>query len=342
MSDGLRVRGLEIDYRAGRALRAIDGVDLDVAPGETVGLVGESGCGKSTLARSLIGMLARNGERVGGTIAWNGRELTTLAERELAGVRWSEIAMVPQSSMNSLNPVYRVGDQIEEILRVHGTSGRRGRRAAFDARAIELCGLVGIDPARLRSYPHQLSGGMRQRFVLAMALALRPGLVIADEPTTGLDVIVQDRILRRIAELQELEGFAMILVTHDIGAVAETCRRVVVMYAGKVVEVGPVRQVFSTPGHPYTMGLKNAFPDLRRRAPLVSIPGHPPPLERMPEGCRFAARCPFATAECTATAPPLRAIAPGQLVACHHADRAAELRARSQDEETWWAPEAVA
>jgi oligopeptide/dipeptide ABC transporter ATP-binding protein len=342
MSDGLRVRGLQIDYHAERPLRAIDGVDLDVAPGETVGLVGESGCGKSTLARSLIGMLARNGERVGGSIEWNGRELTTLSARELAAVRWREIALVPQSSMNSLNPVYRVGDQIEEIMRVRGTNGRRGRRAAADARAVELCELVGIDPARLRSYPHQLSGGMRQRFVLAMALALRPGLVIADEPTTGLDVIVQDRILRRIAQLQEQEGFAMILVTHDIGAVAETCRRVVVMYAGKVVEVGPVRQVFAAPGHPYTMGLKNAFPDLRRRTPLVSIPGHPPSLERMPQGCRFASRCPFATAECTQTEPPLRPIGPGQIVACHHADRAAELRERSQDEETWWAPEAVA
>ena len=342
MTDGLRVRGLAVDYRAERALRAIDGVDLDVAPGETVGLVGESGCGKSTLARSLIGMLARNGERVAGTIAWNGRELTTLSERELAAVRWREIAIVPQSSMNSLNPVYRVGDQIAEIMRVHGSNGRRGRRAAADARAVELCELVGIDPARLRSYPHQLSGGMRQRFVLAMALALRPGLVIADEPTTGLDVIVQDRILRRIAKLQEQEGFAMILVTHDIGAVAETCRRVVVMYAGKIVEVGPVDRVFGVPAHPYTMGLKNAFPDLRRRTPLVSIPGHPPALDRMPSGCRFAARCPFATTVCETAAPPLRPIAPGQHVACHHADRAPELRERAQSEETWWAPEAVA
>jgi oligopeptide/dipeptide ABC transporter ATP-binding protein len=342
MTAGLRVRGLQIDYHAERALRAIDGVDLDVAPGETVGLVGESGCGKSTLARALVGMLARNGDRSGGSITWNDRELTTLSERELAAVRWREIAIVPQSSMNSLNPVYRVGDQIEEILRVHGTAGRRGRRAATDARATELCELVGIDPARLRSYPHQLSGGMRQRFVLAMALALRPGLVIADEPTTGLDVIVQDRILRRITQLQEQEGFAMILVTHDIGAVAETCRRVVVMYAGKIVEAGPVREVFGAPGHPYTMGLKKAFPDLRRRAPLVSIPGHPPSLQQMPEGCRFAARCPFATAECTELAPPLRPIAADHVVACHHADRGAELRKRSQDEETWWAPEAVA
>jgi oligopeptide/dipeptide ABC transporter ATP-binding protein len=183
---------------------------------------------------------------------------------------------------------------------------------------------------------------MRQRFVLAMALALRPGLVIADEPTTGLDVIVQDRILRRIGKLQEQEGFAMVLVTHDIGAVAETCRRVVVMYAGKIVEVGPVRQVFSSPTHPYTMGLKNAFPELRRRRRLVSIPGHPPPLDRMPEGCRFAARCPFATAECATVVPPLRAVAGDQFVACHHADRAAELRALAQSEETWWAPEAVA
>ena len=341
MTDGLRIRGLQIDYHGDRPLRAVDGVDLDVAPGETVGLVGESGCGKSTLARSLIAMLARNGVRAGGSITWNGRELTTLSERELTAIRWREIAMVPQSSMNSLNPVYRVGDQIAEILRVHGTNGRRGRRGAADARAIELCELVGIDPARLRSYPHQLSGGMRQRFVLAMALALRPGLVIADEPTTGLDVIVQDRILRRIAKLQEVEGFAMILVTHDIGAVAETCRRVAVMYAGKIVEVGPVREVFAAPGHPYTMGLKNAFPDLRRRTPLVSIPGHPPSLERMPAGCRFAARCPFATDECETVVPPLLPIAPDQRVACHYADRAPELRERAQSEETWWAPEAV-
>jgi oligopeptide/dipeptide ABC transporter ATP-binding protein len=233
--------------------------------------------------------------------------------------------------MNSLDPVYRLRDQIVEAIRTHDKTSVSAARE----RAVHLAKLVGIDPQRLMDYPHQLSGGMKQRMVIAMALALNPRLIVADEPTTALDVIIQDRILEQVVQLQREFKFSMVYISHDIAVIAETCQRVAVMYAGQIVEQGPIGQVLKQPAHPYTMGLRNAFPDIRRPKALISIPGHPPTLAPPPGGCRFAPRCPFATPLCREQAPPLVPVGEGQLAACHYVDQAPAMRQAAQQAETW-------
>jgi peptide/nickel transport system ATP-binding protein len=332
----LSIRNLSIAYQVGRhEVTAVDRASFDLGAGSILGLVGESGCGKTTLARSLTRVLSDNARIAGGQALFMGRDLMALSDRQMNTHRWRDIAFIPQSAMNSLDPVYTVGSQLAEVLT------RRGGLTRGDARkrSEELFEWVGIEANRLGDYPHQFSGGMRQRVAIALALALNPKLVIADEPVTALDVIVQRQILDQLKELQSRLGISVILVTHDISVVAYVCDRVVVMYAGRVAEAGPMAATLTEPGHPYTMGLRNAFPDLAGAAGVLTpIEGAPPNLMRPPPGCRFAPRCPFAESRCTATDPDPMDIGGGHIVACHRWAEAGALRARSGHPDTWMAP----
>ncbi|HVL34708.1 MAG TPA: ABC transporter ATP-binding protein [Burkholderiales bacterium] len=299
-------------------VRAVDGVSLRLARGETLGVVGESGCGKSVAALSILRLVPPPGRIVGGAIRFEGRDLLACSAAEMRALRGNQISMIFQEPMTSLNPVLTVGRQIAETLTLHqGLSGTAAR-----ARAIEMLRLVRIpEPERrIAQYPHQLSGGMRQRVMIAMALACNPKVLIADEPTTALDVTIQAQILELIGELKEKLGTAVILITHDLGVVAETAQRVVVLYAGRRVEEAPVEALFAAPRHPYTRGLMAAIPHLHQAAHgrLAEIPGMVPSLVDPPAGCRFAARCTLAAARCRAEAPPLEEVAPGHAVACWH------------------------
>jgi oligopeptide/dipeptide ABC transporter ATP-binding protein len=302
----LVVEDLRTDIRRRRStVHAVDGVSFSVAAGETFGLVGESGCGKTTIGLALLGLLPTGGRVVGGSIALAGRELTGLGENELRRVRGNSIGIVFQDPLTSLNPTMTVGRQVSEPLRIHRDASPRVARA----RALELLELVGLpSPARqLDRYPHQLSGGMRQRVSLATALACDPAVLVADEPTTALDVTTQDQILELLARLKRELGMAVLLVTHDLGVVAGQADRVLVMYAGKLVEAGSTDEIFYETRHRYTEALLRSIPRLEtsRNEPLFSIQGQPPDLARPPQGCRFAARCRHATAECVARTPPL-------------------------------------
>jgi len=329
----LSIENLQLEYRGrGGATYAVGGATFDVPRGEMVGLVGESGCGKTTVARAITGVLPANAHVTGGSMRFEDRDLLATGRAGWNALRWREIAFIPQSAMNSLDPVYRVGTQIKEVLRDRG--GVRGSEA--EDRVAALFRMVGLDPGRARDYPHQFSGGMRQRAAIALALALNPKLVIADEPVTALDVIVQRQVLDTFRELQERLNISVILVTHDISVVAYACDRVVVMYAGKVVEAGPVRTVLEEPAHPYTMGLTNAFPDLGRAGgTLVPIAGSPPDLRRPPAACRFAPRCPFADERGRTAEPALLEIAPDHAAACWRVGDAAALREQAREEATW-------
>jgi peptide/nickel transport system ATP-binding protein len=329
----LSVRDLHAHYTTSEGVvRAVDGVDLEVPEGSIVGLVGESGCGKSTLGRALMGVLPGTGRIAGGTIMFEGRDLARLSERERRALRWRRMSFVPQTSMNALDPVLRLRAQMLEVL---CERGGLSRQAAL-ARAEALMHLVGLDPVRLSDYPHQFSGGMRQRASIALALALEPSLVIADEPVTALDVIVQRQVLDVLRDLQHRLNLAMILVTHDMAVIAYACDRAAVMYAGKVVESGPVAAVLEASFHPYTMGLTHAFPDLRADdVMLLPIEGAPPSLLAPPAGCRFATRCPFAEPRCREVAPPLVPVAPDHLAACWRSNEAAMLRVAAVRPETW-------
>lgn len=329
----LSVQNLTVEYVTRRGLaRAVDDVSFDLEPGEMMGLVGESGCGKTTTGRALIRVMPKNARIASGKVMLKGEDLVAAPEERLRALRWSEIAMIPQSAMDSLNPVYKVGTQMAEILTVRGGLSPRTARD----RVAELLQLVGIDPNRADYYPHEFSGGMKQRVAIATALALNPALVIADEPVTALDVIVQHQVLEEMKEIRKRLGLAIIMITHDMSVVAQTCDRVVVMYAGKVVEQGPVRGVLKAPFHPYTMGLTNAFPNLHEnRRELISIEGFPPDLIQPPPGCRFADRCPFAVEACARQEPALSPTPDGHLVACHRADEAPTLRALAQEVTTW-------
>jgi peptide/nickel transport system ATP-binding protein len=329
----LSVRDLRVAYRVGtRDLMAVDGASFDVPRGAIVGLVGESGCGKTTVARTLTRVLTKNARIAGGEARFERTDILALPERRMNALRWRDIAFIPQSAMNSLDPVYRVETQILEVLRQRGGMWNRAARA----RAAELFEMVGIEPRRLSDYPHQFSGGMRQRVAIALALALEPKLVIADEPVTALDVIVQRQILDTLLDLQRTLGISVILVTHDISVVAYVCDRVVVMYAGKVAEAGETHAVLDRPFHPYSMGLCNAFPDLHGAVgTLTPIEGAPPDLLDPPPGCRFAPRCPFAQAPCRGTDPALADCGGGHLAACHRAGEADALRPVAERVETW-------
>jgi peptide/nickel transport system ATP-binding protein len=328
----LSVRDLAVHYATAEGpVRAVDGASFEVPARAIVGLVGESGCGKSTLARALMGVMPRTARIAAGSAVFEGRDLVTLPPAQRRDLLWRRMAFVPQTAMNALDPVQRVGAQVMEVLTERGGLTRQ----AAQARAAELFALVGLDGGRLRDWPHQFSGGMRQRASIALALALNPALLIADEPVTALDVIVQRQVLDVMKELQARLGLAMILVTHDVAVVAYACDRVVVMYAGRVVESGPVRAVLEAPLHPYTMGLMNAFPDLERAGgELVPIEGAPPSLLDPPAGCRFAPRCPFAVARC-AEDPTLMEVAPDHHAACWRAGEAPALRPRAAQAATW-------
>jgi phosphonate C-P lyase system protein PhnK len=319
----LAVRGLRVTFAASHAtLTAVDGIDFDVAPGEVLGLAGESGSGKSVTLRSILRLIRPPG-RVEGEVRWRGRDLLGLPEAALRRVRGGEIGMIFQEPMTALNPVLSVGLQIRENLEEHGDLDAAGRRA----RAIELLDHVGIPAAasRVDDFPHQFSGGMRQRAMIAIALASQPQLLLADEPTTALDVTIQDQILKLILRLRAELSMSVILVTHDLGVIAQTCDRLAVMYAGRVVESGPVAALLRRPRHPYTQALLSAVPRAGIvRQPLASIPGQPPLLSALPAGCAFAPRCGLAVAACTAQRPPLVEVASGQWSAClRHADLAA-------------------
>ena len=318
----LAVRGLTATFpSAAGPLVAVDAVDLDVEPREILGIVGESGSGKSVTLRSMLRLVHPPG-RVTGRVVWDGRDLLALGEADLRRVRGREIATIFQEPMTALNPVLTVGLQIDESLRAHTGLDARGRRA----RAVELLDLVGIPaPAgRLGDYPHQFSGGMRQRAMIAIALAGEPKLLLADEPTTALDVTVQDQILKLILGLRTRLGMGVIFVTHDLGVVAQSCDRVAVMYAGRIVESGPVAALFVAPRHAYTRGLIGSVPRAGgERRPLLSIEGTPPGLGDRPDGCAFHPRCAFATDLCRREVPHLDAVGPGRSVACWHHDAVA-------------------
>ncbi len=302
---------------SGGVVRAVDGVSFDVQPGETLALVGESGCGKSVTALSIMRLVpSPPGRIVGGEVRFDGRDLLALADRDIRRVRGREIAMIFQEPMTSLNPVLTIGLQVTETMEHHlGLS-----RAQARARAVELLGLVGIpEPERrLDQHPHQFSGGMRQRVMIAIALACRPRLILADEPTTALDVTIQAQILELLKRLSREFGVAMVIITHNLGVVARYADRVNVMYAGKVIERGPAAAIYERPRHPYTLGLLRSVPrlDRPRRERLDPIPGQPPDLARLPAGCSFQPRCRFAVVRCGQESPPLAPVGEGHFAAC--------------------------
>jgi peptide/nickel transport system ATP-binding protein/oligopeptide transport system ATP-binding protein len=323
----LTVRNLTTTFAGphGR-VRAVDSVNFELGDSEILGLVGESGSGKSVTLRSLLRLVRAPGV-VTGSVLWGDTDLLALTEAKLRAVRGGDIALIFQEPMTALNPVLTVFQQIDEALRAH-TKLSKGERKT---RAIELLDLVGIPAAaaRLDHYPHEFSGGMRQRVMIAIGLAGEPRLLLADEPTTALDVTIQDQILKLIVDLRDRLGMSVILVTHDLGVVAQTCSRVAVMYAGRIVETGPVGDLFGQPHHPYTRGLLGSVPRHgQERQPLLAIDGTPPSLAEMPQGCAFHPRCSFKTERCTMERPALTAIAPGRSVACfHHAQVATAGRA---------------
>ena len=321
----LSVRHLTVRFGAGAsALTAVEDVSFDIGPGEVLGLVGESGSGKSVTLRGLMRLLPQ-GTEIRGNALWEGRDILTMPAEELRRVRGGGVSMIFQEPMTALNPVLPVGVQIEESLRAHTALDRSDRRK----RARELLDLVGIPDAarRLGEYPHQFSGGMRQRAMIAIALASDPRLLLADEPTTALDVTIQDQILKLILSLRDRLGMGIVLVTHDLGVVAETCERMAVMYAGRIVEEGPVVDVFASPRHAYTLGLLGSIPRPgSERSPLRSIEGTPPGLGALPSGCAFHPRCAFATAVCREVRPSLDPQGADRRAACHHSDRVAAAR----------------
>jgi oligopeptide/dipeptide ABC transporter ATP-binding protein len=318
----LRIRDLRTCFRTAQGLlTAVDGVSLDVRPGECLGVVGESGSGKSVTFASVMGLIRKPGWIDGGEIRYRGRELTTLSRRDMEKLRGRDIAMTMQDALTALNPALTVGEQIMEVLLAHDETLPAGRRAAITAaraKAVEMLNLVGI-PApekRLEEYPHQFSGGMRQRIMIAIALACRPQLLIADEPTTALDVTIQAQVLELLADIRERLGMSVVLITHDLGVVSEYCDRVVVMYAGQIVEVGPTREVIANPLHPYTQGLIGSIPrlsDLDR--PLRPIDGQVPELVDLPPQCRFYSRCTKREARCLSPVS-MREIGPERAARC--------------------------
>ncbi|UPG71397.1 ABC transporter ATP-binding protein [Roseomonas gilardii subsp. gilardii] len=324
----LEVENLQTHFRTpdGGVNRAVDGLSFHVNAGETVAIVGESGCGKSVTSMSILRLIPEPPGKIAGAIRFEGKDLLKLPDHEMRDIRGNEISMIFQEPMTSLNPVLTIGRQIGESLRLHQGMNRR----QAEARAIEMLKLVGIPAAerRVKEYPHQLSGGMRQRVMIAMALACNPKLLIADEPTTALDVTIQAQILDLMRDLKHRVGAAIVLITHDLGVVAEVAERVIVMYAGRKVEEAEVGELFRAPKHPYTQGLLGAVPKLGSSLTgeterLAEIPGLVPSLKQKIQGCVFAGRCSYATDFCRKVAPALELKAPGHLAACHYAEKEA-------------------
>ena len=309
----LEVSGLSVDYLLDRgAVRAVDDVSFTVSRGEFLGIVGESGCGKSTLLFAVAQLLAPPAMIAAGSVTFDGANLVGLTDGQLSAIRWRDMSVVMQSAMNALNPVKTIGAQFKDAMRAHG----RHTSEEVTARSAEVLRMVGIDPVHLRSYPHQLSGGMRQRSMIAMAMLFTPDLVIMDEPTSALDVVAQRSLMVQIKELQETFGFAVIFVTHDMSLISHFSDRLMVMYAGQVDELGTTKMIFDRPMHPYTQGLLEAFPSIRGpRVPLKGIPGNPPDLSSVPSGCRFHPRCPHALDRCAQVVPDLYMV-DGDLVRC--------------------------
>ena len=321
----LAIRDLRVSYKTGgRIVNAVNGIDLDLHRTETLAIVGESGSGKSVTARAIMGMINDVNAVVSGSIRFRGRELRGLKASEFKTLRGRKIALVSQEVFGSLNPVMTVGNQIAEMFRAHdGVSWKEGRR-----RALELMERLAIPsaPERVGDYPHQFSGGMSQRILIAMAIALGPEILIADEPTTALDVTVQAQIMELLAELQEERGMALILITHDAGVVAEVADRIAVMYAGSIMELGPTEDVYLRTAHPYMKGLLASMPVLGPSvARLEPIAGTPPDPANLPPGCAFAPRCPLASGVCSDTLPLLELVGDAHATACHHADQVVTL-----------------
>ena len=310
----LAVEGLSVDYLTDRGpLRAVDDVTLEVAKGEFLGIVGESGCGKSTLLFAMARLLSAPAEIASGSVRFQGRDMVSMSEQELRHVRWRDYSVVMQSAMNALNPVMTIGAQLSDAIEAH----ERTSAQVIRERSEEVMRLVGIDPLHLKSFPHQLSGGMRQRAMIAMALVFKPELVIMDEPTSALDVVAQRSLMLQIRDLQRRIGFAAVFVTHDMSLVSHFSDRLAVMYAGQIVEIGDTRTVFADPKHPYTKGLMQSFPSISGpRQRLVGIAGSPPDLAQVPSGCRFHPRCPSVMPQCRTAEPPFF-VRESDLVRCH-------------------------
>jgi peptide/nickel transport system ATP-binding protein len=306
----LSIRDLRVEYAtAADPVIAVDNVSFDVANGEFVGVVGESGCGKSTLLFAIARLLSPPAAIAGGEVLFHGRNLVSMTEKELSVLRWRDYSVVMQSAMNALNPVASIEAQFADTMAAHG----KYSRVEVKERSAEVLRLVGIDPIHLTSYPHQLSGGMRQRAMIAMALLFTPDLVIMDEPTSALDVVAQRSLMVQIKELQQQLGFAVVFVTHDMSLVSHFSDQLFVMYAGQIIETGPTRVVFDSPAHPYSRGLLDAFPSINGpRVPLTGIPGRPPDLARLPDGCRFEPRCPVRMPQCATIRPDLYPVGPAR------------------------------
>jgi len=311
----LEVDGVTMYYETREGLvHAVDDVSFNLEKGSVFGLVGESGCGKSSIALTLMRLLPPNGKLLSGTVRLNGEDVYAIPEYDLRkNLRWKHISLIAQGAMNSLNPVFTIGAQVKEPITAHSDASENDATE----RAKDLLKQVGIDPSRYSSYPHEFSGGMKQRVIIAMALGLNPDVVIADEPTTALDVIVQAQILMLLKKLQEELKMSMILITHDLSLVAEMSKVIAIMYAGQIVEYAAASTIFHNPRHPYVVGLLKSVPNIEaKKHRLMSIAGSPPDLLRPTPGCRFAARCSFATAKCSSTMPPLEDIGDGHLVRC--------------------------
>ena len=313
----LDVQGLRTYYTTLRgSVKAVEGVDFQVEKGEAMGLAGESGCGKTTVALSILRMLPSGGRILGGKILFRGDDIVKLKKSEVRKrIRWKGISIVFQGAMNALNPVYKVGDQIVEAILLHESEVSKGEAME---RVEKLFETVGLEPSRANNYPHEFSGGMRQRALIAMALACNPDLLIADEPGTALDVIVQAQVLKLMKELKDKLNLSVIMITHDLSIIAETCSKAAIMYAGKIVEYGDIVTIFKEQLHPYTQGLINAFPSIKAtKTRMSAIPGFPPDLLNPPLGCRFHPRCPYTMDVCRKKEPRVMEIAKEHYVACH-------------------------
>jgi peptide/nickel transport system ATP-binding protein len=311
----LEVKNLRVHYATPLGdVIAVNGVDLKVFEGETIGLVGESGCGKSTLAMSILRLVQPPGRIVSGQIEIHGIDLIALSERELRQVRWNQIALIPQGAMNSLNPVMRIKHQIGEAIEAHQV---QRSPQELKERILRLLAMVGLPSRIYDMYPHELSGGMKQRVCIAMAIALTPSVIIADEPTSALDVVVQRVVAQTLLDVKRTLGVSMILIGHDMGLMAQLVDRIAVMYAGNIVEIAPVKEIFAEPLHPYTQLLLASIPSVKERKPLVVTEGLTHDLRRPPPGCIFQLRCPFVMDKCREVVPPLRELRPNHYAACH-------------------------